>query len=239
MISRDEPYEAELVARVQALAPWFPQGTATQRDRADPPDVEVATPGGRLGVEVTQVIEAGSKELPARRELRSLHVRAVNLACARYAALGLPPVHVQAFFEPDERLDRAADLAERLAEFVAAAVRRGVECESYGPLEVPRGLRVVHVTVGGPLAWIARSGGGMPAFTMNDISAALDRKERKLTAYRREFDRVWLLLWTSSSYAGGVMAVPRDFDRWTFSSDFDGIALYDGQSSRVRRVALR
>lgn len=52
------------------------------------------------------------------------------------------------------------------------------------------------------------------------------------------FARNWLLMHTSVSYSGGMFYLPIEFDDWVFPSDFDGVALYDGNRREVLRVAL-
>lgn len=226
--------DALFVGHVQSLAPWFPQGEPFDRES---PDVEVRSEHGSLGVEITQLVETGSKGLPPRPELSALHRRVMTQAGALYLSYGLPAADVFAYFQCGRIADPDA-LALRLANFVAEQVRRGIACETFSRGEVRSEFSVVRIAVDGESNWSTLGAGSVPSLTKDMIEGALRAKEQKLESYRRVFECNWLLMHTSVTYSGGMLCVPREFDEWVFASGFDGVALYDGNRGQALRVSL-
>lgn len=235
MIPRPSKSDAAFVAHVQSRAAWFPQGQPIDRES---PDVEVRRAQGSIGVELTRLVEAGSRSRPSRPQLSALHRRVLAQAAEHYASYDLPPADVFAYFRRG-RITDPADLSVRLARFVAARVTDGIACETFARGEVAAELSVVRIAVNGESSWTTLGAGSVPPLTKEMIASALHAKEQLLAVYRRSFRCIWLLMHTSVGYSSGLLYVPREFENWVFASGFDGVALYDGNHSQVLRVALQ
>lgn len=234
-IERKRKAERRLVERAQALCPWFPQGVLVGGDK---PDVVIETDADRIGVEVTQLLEADAKRAPSRPKVASFHRDVVSRAWTMYQAAGLPPVDVLTYFG-DEPLSDARETARSLFEFVASRYPAGTsDCHKW---MVPEGFSVIRIAR--PFTdtprWHTGEGGSVPGVERSLVERVIREKNTRIAAYRTKVDRVWLLIATSLSFEGSFW-VPRDVEEWTFPFDFERVVLYsaeDGRLFNLRRTA--
>ncbi len=211
---RVERHYLEEARRASAI---FPPGKVEAHER---PDFLIHTPGGNIGIEVTELCREEPRAEAGR--LSKIPDKAKELYSGRSDAA---PVDVSiAFFRADDI--HFNTLAKSLADFVYAnRTHRGKGLER----GLPRGF--CHIGIHDPL----ETGGrwrGVRAFDTivaekELLAGCIAAKNARLKEYRLSAPHVWLLIVNDRFLGPGeVYARPDHVAQWKFRFEFDRVLLF-------------
>lgn len=229
-----------------ASLPVAPAGAIEFGDR---PDLVIATPSHRIGIEHTQLFrEKDSTIRPFPKEAETLEDRCIARAKDLFEARGGPPLHVHPWFTPRPMRKREVEghavvLAAAVAciSALVAGPQRHVEAWSYNrwapaPLpQVVEDLWVIDAVSQG--SWGARRASGIATLAPERIQAAIDGKSGKAEEYRRRCDELWLLIVSDGFSPGTDLRLPEDIELECFTSSFDRVFYFSNFSQAVLELA--
>jgi hypothetical protein len=237
--------ERQRVTELRALYPPFPHG-ALEDD--EPPDFILRTDAGVIGIEVTGLYTAGGE---VARATEGAWAGLLDGARKRYAAAGLPPVQVIAYWNARAPTTRRVTAALRNA--LATTVGRMVSASSGGfdthieysgqrGVQLPEGierLRVRRVHDAADGFWSFGQGGVVPVWSPDFLQGAIDRKDRLLDSYRQKCDRAWLILLADHSYASSWGEHSDASRQHVYATRFERVIVYRAMAAEVTELRLR
>jgi hypothetical protein len=212
-------------------------------DTGEQPDIVVATPSHRYGVEVTQKIEGRERaDLEAKR-----------IACGRAqkqyeAETGIVGLHAGVVFSPGVRLpkSRQDDVAGEILRIALEAfstprpeswrTQRSV-AEHFRSEFVSKVWLHFHPAIDRSI-WQTVAAHRVPRVSAADIAAEITRKESKLSRYRSRADRVWLLIATDGFDAASAAALTDDVFEHEYVTAFDGVVLLEEVLARATTLRV-
>jgi hypothetical protein len=221
----DKELERAVLEKFRTALPDFPQGEPTDHEE---PDFLIR----ELGVELIDIIEQ------ATRHAEEIHLEVLRLASQAYEARGLPPLWVLTQWRHGINTDRRR-AAEGLAALVATMVPNPVpddwtsiaeddwdNLRAYGLEETISGVTVMCSKRKAYNEWTATEGGFVHT-EPSDIQRLLDKKETRLTSYRRSCKEVWLLVHFLANRISGSAEITEDIRRAHYRSGFDRAFVFD------------
>jgi len=204
-----------------------------QLEPGEEPDVKVAVPEGHFGIEVTQLHEPPAKGRFSRREVETFHADVMQEAENIYAASDEPPVDVLVYFGRPQ-LRNVKRTAQHLVDFVQShPPLDGCETFSNGAYAPFAVVRISEGNIGPDCRWRCNEGGIVPILTQELLSEWIDRKNRKLSGYLRNVDRIWLLLASPIAPFSSSFSVPNGVVNWRFDFDFEKVLLYSWEDGVI------
>lgn len=202
-----------------------------------------------VGVELTELFwEEVSGALP-HQAIEALGARIAEVAWAKYAAKGLPPVHVSVHFNqtyvPSKRdVPRVSDAIANWAATHIPAEGAGFsegynwENRAYFPKEVN------HLGIwrfpGFEKSFFSPLGAEfIPELSRNDIERALRLKEPKVDTYRRKCEEAWLLINCDGGRISNAFELSDNVLEEVFDSSFDRVFLFRHVPGKIHELRLR
>jgi hypothetical protein len=224
--------ERYFVDHVQRYYPGFlPPGSPSDWES---PDFMIDDQGMTVGVEVTQFFKTGNGPLP---EIQIVQFQRKVVARAReiYAAQHpLRPIHFNAYFNnevPMKGLENCARIVARLA----------AECPMsrvYSRLDDPAAPAWLSVWSASPREenhFFAGATSDGVLISQDWLAAEIYRKNLNIASYRKNCDRVVLLIVSSFALQSTVYA-PDNIETWHFAFDFDEVLVLFQDPGRVHRL---
>lgn len=211
---------------------YLPEGSP--RD-SEEPDFLLDHEGTVVGLEVTQLFKAGSAPFP-EKEVIAFQRKAVSRAGEMYRQLHPDrPIYFSAYFHNDVPMSDLEACARTLAD-LAFTSDRGTHRQH---MTSPKWLSVWTVIPEAQTRFVANGSSDGALVTHPWMQAEIERKNRKVATYRKNADRVVLLLVSSLGDLQSTVYAPRDFASWQFQFDFDEVLfLFEdpGEVFRFRRA---
>jgi hypothetical protein len=107
---------------LEGVAKTLPKFPAGHLSKSENPDFLISNESGTLGIELTRIFRKPRQGESVLREQESLREQIVELAKARYDALGRVPIHVGVFFN-DQIALRRRDVKPMATTLVDLAMR--------------------------------------------------------------------------------------------------------------------
>lgn len=204
--------------KLRGLLPDLLSGEVEQGDR---PDIRaVSSDGSTIGIEVTELLHSAQPNGDSLQAQESLRNRIVRCAQMSYEKLEKEPVIASVHFDPACNL-RKADVP-RLVEALEKLVRRnlpevGEKAEEqynwlnreYFPEEIHSIL--LHRFDGqSENVWNARGGTFVPALRPDELAAIVAKKSSRVGAYRKNCDKVWLLIVANGLTLASIWTIERE-----------------------------
>jgi len=219
----------------------FPESVLCNERLAPPsPDLCLRTPGGIIGLEVTEINVTDRSREASEHDTTKL--------IRHYAReLGVPPMllSVRYHHEADLRRNHRNRLAKSIASLLLEAINNDNFAPEWNYANIPRDLCAsvigLHAMRFGS-DWDKNTVKTMAGFVDHDIQVfqhAIDKKQEKLAGYRKQFPVCYLLLvatWDSaSSFAEWTLAL----DSHAFTSSFDRVFFLDMSAKAISELQVR
>lgn len=234
-------------AELRAFAVACDAGLPIVVERIDPreePDLEVMTPSGLVGIELTEIMP-----LPRDQSFNSPLAEAslledsVCLAEEIYRSdRDAVPVRVLVYpWKVERSRGKKQEMANALARFVREHQHEAKPVATFGRLdEVPEGFGVISIRAN-PGTWIS---GGSVGVTLDGIysqlATGIAAKDPLLQKYRHNMPNapIWLLLFSCWEVSRGV-PMPHGIREWSCPSGFDRVFFFSSSSQCIEEIQKR
>ncbi|WP_449412407.1 hypothetical protein [Pandoraea soli] len=228
--------ESFFFERAQGLLTCWPMGTVDAT--GEEPDIVVIGSSAQYGVEVTEMMRDGVRAIEETRRLicekaQRLFLRSLNADC----------LDVKVVFRDHENLNPRVQetVATHLAAIVgsripsiptgvfAARLEEGTDFES----DLFTSVWLHHHPNCPRSRWQPVGAWWVPVASAESVQATIDKKERKIAAYRKRVEEVWLLIVLQGFSGSASWSVDDAVFSHCFSTTFDGLVLLDYAMNRA------
>ncbi|WP_155623485.1 hypothetical protein [Burkholderia vietnamiensis] len=226
--------------RAQGLLTCWPRGTVDAT--GEEPDIVVEGPAGKYGVEVTEMLRDGVRAVEETRRLicekaQKLFLKSVSADCLdvkvvfrEHAALGLRAKDAAAS-------DLAAIVGSRIdsipSDVLSTRLEGGTDFES----DLFTSIWLHHHPNYLRSRWQPVDAWWVPVASPADVQATIDKKERKVAAYRKRVEDVWLLIVLQGFSGSASWSVHDSVFEHQFCTTFDGVVLLDYAMNKAHLLA--
>jgi hypothetical protein len=226
---------AHLLGFVAACAE-VPEGVLEELQAPDFSLTEAS--GQRLGIELTEFFKDDVDESGSRLKTQeNLQEKVTFRAMQRYAVMGLPSVIVSIFWASYDDIvpGRVDELAGELATVVAAHLPAGpsgsAEVEQTGlpgsplPDEVNT-LHIYRIPEMDENEWNSLRAGYIPKIASGEIQRLIDKKERRVSEYRKACPVLWLVIVAEGLAPSSFGDLERAVRETRYRSSFDKVFFF-------------
>jgi hypothetical protein len=189
-----------------------------------------------LGIELTGLFQKPAPGQSPLREQESLREQITTMAKAQYDAMGAPPLHVSVHFadhppvrKSDVRLlaDKVVNLALRHTPPVGGRSHEEYDWvnREYFPEQISA-VMVFRPEARRESFWSTPSAGYLPKLSSVDVQAEIDGKDPRVSDYRRQCDRVWLVLCSHGEGLSSYVELAEEAYAHAYSTQFDRMLHY-------------
>ncbi|WP_121860406.1 hypothetical protein [Burkholderia sp. Nafp2/4-1b] len=234
--------ELHFFERTQGLLTCWPHGPVDAT--GEEPDILVEGVAGRYGVEVTELLRGEVRAVEETRRLicekaQKQFLRNVNADC----------LDVKVIFRKHATLNQrdqdaaAMGLVEIVhsriisipSEVFAVRLEEGADFES----ELFTSVWLHHHPNYSRARWQPVGGWWVPVASPADLQAIIDKKERKIAAYRDRVKDVWLLIVLQGFSGSAAWSVHDSVFEHHFCTSFDGVVLLDYAMNKADMLKIK
>ncbi|MGF6699566.1 hypothetical protein OKW38_004178 [Paraburkholderia sp. MM5496-R1] len=232
--------ESIFFERAQALLTCWPHGTVDAT--SEEPDILVLGPAGRYGVEVTELIRSDVRAVEETRRLICEKAQIGFLKDVNADCLDVKVVFREhAALRPKDQDAAATNLVAIVGSRIpsiptgvfAARLEEGTDFES----DLFTSVWLHHHPNCPRSRWQPVSAWWVPVASPADVQATIDRKERKVAAYRKRVEDVWLLIVLQGFSGSAAWSVHDSVFAHHFCTSFDGVVLLDYAMNKAHVLA--
>lgn len=239
--------ERTLLKELRPKVPGFPQGEIT--DSEGPDFLVRGEDGETVGIELVDYVRGQSENGSPLRQDESLRARILTEAKSRFEsedeALSLE-VHFSWFPRVHLKKDFITSLASQITTLVRTNIPPNVhDMVCIDAREFPKPLnrylrRIILVRLHETTSshW-SSVGAGWIAVSLEEIQSLINAKGQKLADYRKNCDKVWLVIVADGKSISSQVDLPADIHKFPIETDFDEIIFWDRCEAKVVPLNLQ
>jgi hypothetical protein len=220
----------------------FPAGEIIADKEQERPDVIVATPVGKIGIEITSLHDGKLKRIESECEKAVLAARRI------YEKQGLPKLHVSVHIGGENSFNRATrnKFANAIAGLVAANVPPpgkyvAVENDFNDPVRFPYEIDSIYIyqySWSDENNWTAPSAGFYREHFVEELQRVISEKDSKLSGYMPDCKEQWLLVVAENSSPSTFFDPSEKTVNHNYKSAFDKIFVMELFKVKVFELKL-
>ncbi|MCO5411122.1 hypothetical protein [Ralstonia mojiangensis] len=227
--------------RAQGLLTCWPHGTVDAT--GEEPDILVGGPEGRYGVEVTELLRSDVRAVEETRRLiceraQKHFLRSINADCLDVKVVFREHTALSPKDQDAAATDLVAIVRSRINSMpsgvLSARLEDGTDFES----ALFTSVWLHHHPSCPRSRWQPVGAWWVPVASPVDIQATIDRKERKVAAYRKRVDDVWLLIVLQGFSGSAAWSLDDAVLVHRYMTTFDGVVLLDYAMNRAHLLAI-
>lgn len=228
--------------RAQGLLTCWPDGAVDAT--GEEPDIVVIGPNVRYGVEVTEMLRDGVRAIEETRRLicekaQRLFLRSLNADCLDVKVVFRDHAKLNPRVQETVATDLAAIVRSRIPSIptgvFAARLKAGTDFES----DLFTSVWLHHHPNCPRSRWQPVGAWWVPVASADSVQAIIDKKERKIAAYRTRVEEVWLLIVLQGFSGSASWSVDDAVFSHQFMTSFDGVVLLDYAMNRAHLLSAR
>ncbi|WP_250501611.1 hypothetical protein [Caballeronia sp. AZ7_KS35] len=231
--------ESFFFERAQGLVTFWPTGTVDAT--GEEPDIVVDRPGGRYGVEVTEMLRGEVRAVEETRRLicekaRTRFLRAIEADCLDVKVIFREHLALSQKDQDSAATKLAAIVGCRIVSIPSGVL--SVRLEEVKDFESDLFVSVwLHHHPNCPRSrWQPVSAWWVPVASPADVQTAIDKKECKVAAYRKRVENVWLLIVLQGFSGSATWSLDEAVFSHRFSTTFDGVVLLDNAMNKAHLI---
>jgi hypothetical protein len=233
--------ETHFFERAQRLLTCWPTGAVDAT--GEEPDIVVGWAQGRYGVEVTEMLRGETRAVEETHRLICEKGRKHFLSAVKADCLAVKVIFREdVVMGPREQDAAAADLAAIVLSLIpsipegvfAARLEEGTDFES----NLFTAVWLHHHPNCPRSRWQPVGAWWVPVASVAHVQATIDKKERKIAAYRRRVEEVWLLIVLQGFSGSASWSVDDAVFSHPFRATFDGVVLVDYAMNRANVLTI-
>ncbi|WP_413658639.1 hypothetical protein [Paraburkholderia phenoliruptrix] len=232
--------ESYYFERAQGLLACWPRGTVDAT--GEEPDILVDGPAGRYGVEVTELLRSDVRAVEESRRLicekaQKLFLRRINADCLDVKVVFREHAALSPKAKDAAASDLAAIVGSRIALIPSGVLSARLECGTDFESDLFTSVWLHHHPNCPRSRWQPVGAWWVPVALPADVQATIDRKERKVAAYRKRVEDVWLLIVLQGFSGSASWSVHDSVLEHHFCTSFDGVVLLDYAMNKAHLLA--
>ncbi|MFM0089008.1 hypothetical protein PQR46_19035 [Paraburkholderia sediminicola] len=234
--------ESFFFERAQGLLTCWPLGTIDAT--GEEPDILVAAPGRKYGVEVTEMLRGKLRAVEETRRLicekaQKRFLSSVNAECLDVKVVFREHAALSPKDQDAAATDLVAIVGSRITSIpsgmLSAKLADGTDFES----DLFTSVWLHHHPNCPRSRWQPVSAWWVPVASPADVQATVDRKERKVAAYRKRVEDVWLLIVLQGFSGSAAWSINDAVFSHQFETTFDGVVLLDYAMNKAHRLLVK
>ncbi|WP_143310272.1 hypothetical protein [Burkholderia pseudomallei] len=232
--------ESYYFERAQGLLTCWPRGTVDAT--GEEPDILVDGPAGRYGVEVTELLRSDVRAVEESRRLicenaQKLFLRRISADCLDVKVIFREHAALSPKAKDAAASDLAAIVGSRIASIPSGVLSARLECGTDFESDLFTSVWLHHHPNCPRSRWQPVGAWWVPVALPADVQATIDRKERKVAAYRKRVEDVWLLIVLQGFSGSAAWSVHDSVFAHRFCTSFDGVVLLDYAMNKAHLLA--
>lgn len=241
-VQRRKRAESFFFERAQALLTCWPTGAVDAT--GEEPDIVVGWAQGRYGVEVTEMLRGETRAVEETHRLICEKGRKHFLSAVKADCLAVKVIFREdVVMGPREQDAAAADLAAIVLSRIpsipegvfAVRLEEGTDFES----SLFTAVWLHHHPNCPRSRWHPVGAWWVPVASVDHVQETIDKKERKIAAYRKRVEEIWLLIVLEGFSGSASWSVADAVFTHPFSTTFDGVVLLDYAMNRAHLLTAK
>lgn len=237
--------EAFYFERAQALLTCWPHGSVDAA--GEEPDIVVIGPNLQYGVEVTEMLRDGVRAIEETRRLicekaQRLFLRSLNADCLDVKVIFRDHAQLNPRVQEAIATDLAAIVGSRIPSIPTGVFSERLEEGTDFESDLFTSVWLHHHPNCPQSRWRPVGAWWVPLASPADIQATIqatiDRKERKVAAYRKRAEEVWLLIVLQGFSGSAAWSVDDAVFGYQFRTTFNGVVLLDHAMNRASLLTI-
>jgi hypothetical protein len=234
--------ERRIIELFKSALAYFPEGEIFAGEEQERPDAVVATPRGKIGIEITSLYDNELKRKESECE------KAVAAARLLYEKQGLPALHVSVHIGGENSFNRAS--RERFASAIVGLVAANVpppgkyvalENDFNNPKQFPYEIDCIHIyrySWPDKNNWTAPSAGFYREHFIEELQRVISDKDAKLGGYMPDCKEQWLLVVAENSSPSTFFDPSKETVSHIYESAFDKVFVMELFKVKVFELTL-
>jgi hypothetical protein len=222
--------------------PDFPEGKILADENQEKPDIIVLTLNGKIGIEITAIIDKKQKRAESECEKAVIEARKI------YEELGLPKLQVSVHIGSEESINKKTrkQFAKAVAKLVANNIPLGsshvtLENKWNDLVNFPYEINAILILQHPSLSinhWHVPSGGFCREDFAGELQGVLDEKETKIQGYAPDCTEQWLVVVAENMSASTFFDPSAKTINHLYKSSFDKVFLLELFKAKLFELKL-